>query len=43
MREAIRRQFPSASEQQVRDMIHQRIALGRRLDDIPLPATENAA
>jgi hypothetical protein len=37
MREAIRRENPSASQQQIHELVRRRIDLGRRLDNIPLP------
>jgi hypothetical protein len=43
MREAIRRQFPMASEQSIHELMRRRVDLSRRLDDTSMPASENAA
>jgi len=43
MREAIRRQFPQVSEAQIHELMRERIELARRLDDVALPESEDAA
>jgi hypothetical protein len=42
MREAIRRENPLATAEQVRQLMRRRIELARRLDDTPLPVPGNA-
>jgi tRNA U55 pseudouridine synthase TruB len=37
MREAIRRDMPGSSQQEIQMELRRRIALSRKLDDIPLP------
>ncbi|MGD0462387.1 MAG: hypothetical protein ABSB74_07850 [Tepidisphaeraceae bacterium] len=37
MRDAIRRENPSASEEEVRQLMRRRLELKRKLDDTPLP------
>jgi len=43
MHEAIRRENPAASDEEVRQLIGQRLELKRKLDDTPLPESGNAA
>jgi hypothetical protein len=43
MRELILRENPSASQAQILQLMRQRLELKRKLDDIPLPESENAA
>ena len=43
MREAIRREYPSASQEQIRQFMRERIELSRKLDNIPLPELGNVA
>lgn len=42
MREAIRAQEPAASEEHIRRIMRERIALSRRLDDLPLPSLDES-
>ena len=41
MREAIRRENPAASSEQVHQMMRRRIELSRKLDNLPLPKSES--
>jgi hypothetical protein len=40
MRAGIRSQYPDADEAQVEDILRQRLAIVRRLQDLPCPATK---
>ena len=42
MREAIRRDIPTASEEEILQELRRRIALSRKLDNIPLPAVRDS-
>lgn len=42
IRETIHAQTPTASEEQIRRIMRERIALSRRLDDIPLPRLDDS-
>jgi hypothetical protein len=43
MRESILRENPTAPEAQILQLMRQRLELKRKLDDIPLPESGNAA
>lgn len=42
MRETIRAQEPAASEERILRIMRERIALSRRLDDLPLPRLDES-
>jgi Rv0078B-related antitoxin len=42
MREAVRRDFPAASQEEIEAELRRRIALSRKLDDIPLPTVRDS-